>query len=203
MVHIIYQARDRVTINGLPAIKLLSTVPALSGEIPGEKSSTSESLQSGPSNLCWSIMTDACATSSMGSLTRYRTCINLHCKNRKKEKISFSRFLSGGWMCAAAVSWFVASELCRVRVHALRSDVQFVKCSIKDTFLLLLVDRVAPIQAQRADSLGRAMQIEFNAAVNRIWGWFTMLVASQVFVAVSYIVDLLSLADDCFIIWNA
>lgn len=138
---------------------------------------------------------DACATSSMGSLTRYQTCINLHCKKKIASPVFY---LVAG---CAAVSWFVASELCRVRVQALRSDVQFVKCSIKDTFLLLSAVRVAPIQTQRADSLGRAMQIEFNAAVNRIWGWLTMLVASQVFVAVPNI-DLLSLADDCFIIWN-
>lgn len=178
-------------------IKLLSTVPELSGyswrKLFGLWNST---IQSGPSSLCISIMTDASATSSMGSLTRYQTCINLHCK---KKIASLFFYVAAG---CAAVSWFVASELCRVRVQALRPDVQFVKCSIKDTFLLLSVDRVAPIQAQRADSLGRAMQIEFNAAANRIWGWLTMLVASQVFVADSNI-DLLSLADDCLIIRNA
>lgn len=124
---------------------------------------------------------------------------NLHKSSLQKKIASLVFYVAAG---CAAVSWFVASELCRVRVQALRPDVQFVKCSIKDTFLLLSVDRVAPLQAQRADSLGRAMQIEFNAAANRIWGWLTMLVASQVFVADSNI-DLLSLADDCFIIRNA
>lgn len=81
-------------------IKLLSTVPELSGyswrKVFGLWNST---IQSGPSSLCISIMTDASATSSMGSLTRYQTCINLHCK----KKNCFSRFLCGGWLCCRVV----------------------------------------------------------------------------------------------------
>lgn len=146
-----------------------------------------------------SIDNDGCLCYQLNGISDFVS--NLHKsslkKLKKKRKNCFSRFLSGGWLCRRRV---VIRGQRVAQGQSSGPAVWCAVCKMLNKRYIFVATRGSSSPHPGTDSLGPAMQIEFNAAVNRIWRWFTMLVATQVFVADSFIVDLLSLAVDCFII---